>query len=456
MSRSPSFELPDHDPNPNRASIDLSMELERQLESEVDAGGPPLTKNQISSLDPNVLVHLVTQLRESVNHLNQEKEDLVKQLAESHLRIAEFKDTISLLTERCAGLEHDLEAARTKNKDDEEAISMLRSKVEESRQGLMRLQSERNAENSSKQKRMTLDLNAVRTPSWGSPRSANRTSFTPLAGSGLVSPNLSRRTPSLSVNDNDPGFAAFIASLPNSPLENGNDPANRRRSRFGVSRTPPSSSERVSPGRVSPAFAEMESIKRQLAAVQTELEEARHELQESNEAREASDSCVKALRDYISQLGPGDSPSLMPATNIPQNTQKGEHKSSKSSGWNLTSLWGSANQPTENMTVLKQRTASIASDDPNSPAQGLPLRSKFGSLFSRGTSISSTSTRPLSADFNHDEPILNGSDGSSIVETSEPASPSFADKNPSVYVHHAVEEDTPTPSDQGHVKQTHI
>lgn len=131
----PSSEIPDHDthsntsPNPNRSSIDLSMELERQLEADGD-GQTPLTKQQRLSLDPNVLVHIIMQLRESIDTLNHEKEDLVRQLTESHSRIAEFKDTISLLMERSSSLETDLDASRKKNKEDEEAITLLRSKGE--------------------------------------------------------------------------------------------------------------------------------------------------------------------------------------------------------------------------------------------------------------------------------------------------------------------------------------
>lgn len=124
MSQSPS-EVPDLNPTPNRSSIDLSMELERQLESEAEV---QLSKEQRNSLDPIILAHIVVQLRESIKELEGEKDDLVKQLTESHSRIAEFKETIALLTERCTTLGSDLETAQKKNKDDEEAISMLRSK----------------------------------------------------------------------------------------------------------------------------------------------------------------------------------------------------------------------------------------------------------------------------------------------------------------------------------------
>lgn len=118
----------------NRSSIDLSLELERQLESELLPGSPstytthPKDIINRTSLDPQVLAHIVTQLRESLAHITRERDDIVYQLSESHSREAEFKDSAALWSERCASLEKDLEAARKKSQDDDEAISMLRSK----------------------------------------------------------------------------------------------------------------------------------------------------------------------------------------------------------------------------------------------------------------------------------------------------------------------------------------
>lgn len=117
----------------NRSSIDLSLELERQLDTESLPGTPsfsPRAQNGDlrTSLDPHVLAHIVTQLRDSLTHITRERDDLVHQVAESHTREAEFKDSLALWAERCAGLEKDLEAAKKKSQDDDEAISMLRSK----------------------------------------------------------------------------------------------------------------------------------------------------------------------------------------------------------------------------------------------------------------------------------------------------------------------------------------
>jgi len=117
----------------NRSSIDLSLELERQLDSESlppDSPGFPRHSDgdNRTSLDPHVLAHIVTQLRDSVTHITRERDDLVHQLAESHSREAEIKDSLALSVERCASLEMELEASRKKSQDDDEAISMLRSK----------------------------------------------------------------------------------------------------------------------------------------------------------------------------------------------------------------------------------------------------------------------------------------------------------------------------------------
>jgi hypothetical protein len=118
---------------PTRSSIDLSLELEHQLESDSVPNSPSVPTaghgdSAHASLDPHILAHIITQLRESLAKMTNERDDLISQLAGSHSRIAEFKDSLELLTDRCARLESDLETARKQHQDDEEAISMLRSK----------------------------------------------------------------------------------------------------------------------------------------------------------------------------------------------------------------------------------------------------------------------------------------------------------------------------------------
>jgi chromosome segregation ATPase len=109
------------------------LELERQLESD-SLPSSPLRPTAIyddsmhASLDPHILAHIVTQLRDSLTKMTNNRDDLITQLAESHSRIAEFKDSLALLTDRCARLESDIEVAKRQHQDDEEAITMLRSK----------------------------------------------------------------------------------------------------------------------------------------------------------------------------------------------------------------------------------------------------------------------------------------------------------------------------------------
>jgi hypothetical protein len=117
-------------------SIDLSLELERQLDME---GSPPSTPNgpgpstNRESLDPRVLSHIITQLRKSLEDMTRERDDLVKLLDSATGREASLQDTLQLMTEKATNYEEELTAARKKMKDDEEAIALLRNKVEESR-----------------------------------------------------------------------------------------------------------------------------------------------------------------------------------------------------------------------------------------------------------------------------------------------------------------------------------
>ncbi|EEB96083.1 hypothetical protein MPER_04843 [Moniliophthora perniciosa FA553] len=118
-------------------------------------------------------------------------------------------------------MEEELTEARKKMKDDEEAISMLRSKVEESRQSMQ-----------------PIDVARASIPLLGSPPSSKRASFTPLTGTYNTRANGHKR---------------------------------------GASVTP------VTPKDTS-SF-ELESIKKELTSIKVELEDTRHELSEAIEAR---------------------------------------------------------------------------------------------------------------------------------------------------------------------------
>ncbi|KIJ55442.1 hypothetical protein M422DRAFT_41402 [Sphaerobolus stellatus SS14] len=420
----------------HRSSIDLSLELERQLESESVPNSPRApTHGRGSSidnnvealnahaLDPQILAHIVMQLRDSLTTMTNERDDLVNQLGESHMRIAEFKDALALMTERCTTLEEDLEASKKKQQDDEEAISLLRSKVEESRRGLMRLQAERNNEN----KRMTLDLGHARSPSLRT----SKGTFTPLTGSGAAGPPSSYRR-STAVNDSDPGFAEFVANLPGSPgqasftTEPEPSPApNRRRSFFGA----------TARRSVSPSSLELDAVKKELATLKTALDETRMELTESNEAKEASESCVRALRDYISQMGATAPPTLL--SNPPPEATSSKTQPA-AGGWGFGKLWR-VDTSASSLSQTSNTSNPGKTNQPQeiaSPSTAVPLRNKFGAFFTRGTSISEPNESHRSPVDHQQEPILNGlseSETSSISEM-EPVSPPNEGERTGVFI----------------------
>ena len=89
--------------------------------------------DQRVSLDPVVLSGIVANLRESMEELTKERDVLADTLGQAHAREADLKEALALVTERCEKVEAEVEGLRKKSQDDEEAISLLRSKVEESR-----------------------------------------------------------------------------------------------------------------------------------------------------------------------------------------------------------------------------------------------------------------------------------------------------------------------------------
>jgi septal ring factor EnvC (AmiA/AmiB activator) len=101
-------------------SIDLTLELERQLENE---SFPP---TPASNLDPQVLASIV-------KSVTKERDNVLQLLAEANTRETQLRDNLQHVTEKCTKIEGELDEARKKIKDDEDAITMLRTKVEESR-----------------------------------------------------------------------------------------------------------------------------------------------------------------------------------------------------------------------------------------------------------------------------------------------------------------------------------
>ncbi len=188
---------------------------------------------------------------------------------------------------------------------------------------------------------------------------------------------------------------------------------------------PPTSSRRISglfaraPAPESePGLAERERLQREIQALKTALEETRHELTEANEAREASETCVTTLRDFITENNVGASPMRQDVGNAVARSDDADKKNASGSGgsrWGFGGLFraGEANSP-----VISGRGASTSSSP--SPTNE-PLSRKLGGLFGGRGSFSSSNPAPPRGIPSVQEGIY--SDTSSTAESAEPASP---------------------------------
>jgi chromosome segregation ATPase len=121
--------------SPRPHSIDLTLELEHQLDSESLPNSPAFDRNSFKhqSLDPHVLASIVTQLRTSLAEVTKERDHILQAFEEATQKQALLQENLQIVTDRSTKLEEQLSVAQDKHKDDEEAIAMLRTKVEESR-----------------------------------------------------------------------------------------------------------------------------------------------------------------------------------------------------------------------------------------------------------------------------------------------------------------------------------
>jgi hypothetical protein len=127
----------------NRFSIDLSLELERQLNMESPLGSSSEDTSKVAAdsneeqhygkPDPDVLAHIVTHMRKSLTDMTKERDELVSMLANANSQDANTKDALQLMTEKATSAGEELDIARKKMREDEEQIVLLRAKVEESR-----------------------------------------------------------------------------------------------------------------------------------------------------------------------------------------------------------------------------------------------------------------------------------------------------------------------------------
>jgi len=403
-------------------SIDLTLELERELDMDSLPPASPCAPQDFSrpqSLDPYVLASIVTQLRLDVTELTKERDELSAVLAESQACEESLKETLHYVSEKCIRLESELAAALDKNKEDADAVAMLRSKLEDSRRALMRLQTESRRMSTN----LTLDLSRGGGHSLpNAPPSSKRASFTPLTGS----PAGHRRISSVS----EPGMLSSLnfagqTGHPSSPSSSGFD------THFANFQSPPSTSRRSSGffGRPSPMLydqlnsdaAEAEELRKELQRTKEQLDEAKHELSECQEAREASETCVNALRTFIAESSIG-----LNRNNPPQSSSQAHADTSSnigSSRWSFK-LW-KADTPANSPTPLSPpvRSPSMVS----SPPPRTMLSGFFGGRGSISTLPPVTQHTPSDSSSVEDtvvEPISplselpKGSDGARVVEGS--------------------------------------
>lgn len=267
---------------------------------------------------------------------------------------------------------------------------------------------------------LSIDLSKAGHSSFTGPPSSRRASFVPLTGSPAGKSNVHRRISSVSdggaISAPVFGESSQWASPPRfqlSEVPQTAHPAPSRRTSGFWGRTSPQPSDLLPPRDAS----EAEELRKELQAVKEQLEETRHELTEAQEAREASETCVNALRTFISDNSIGMAPRgvMSPATPMADHNRT---NSSASTRWGFR-LW--------NTTPSAATTPVMTSPAPpsqvlNSPAMS-STRTRFGSLslFSSRGSVSSTQTDSM---LPQPESMSSVSDTSSLDDpVAEPISP---------------------------------
>jgi hypothetical protein len=302
---------------------------------------------------------------------------------------------------------------------------------------------------------MAADTSRTGLTAFATPLSSKRASFTPLTGAPRT--NGHKRISSIS----DSGLLSSLGLSDNNSVNSNPITQTNHLADLSPSSHPPISSRRFSGifGRTSPPESfdtppndplveELEALRREMKAVKAELEDTRHELSEANEAQEASETCAKALRDFIaetqSSATQSESVKLPP---MPTMTTGEEADAKKpSAGWGAFKLWkmepaihrdpneGPAPVGTRRMWKVDPTARPAPSgtgSDSSSPSTctssiAAPFATKIGGFFTSRGSISSamSSDRPAPQSL-HLQPSHNDSDTSSIQDSVvEPISPS--------------------------------
>ncbi|KIP05475.1 hypothetical protein PHLGIDRAFT_19689 [Phlebiopsis gigantea 11061_1 CR5-6] len=409
---------------PQRTSIDLTLELERQLDSESLPTSPADPRFHIDplALDSSVLASLVTQLRLSVVEVEKERDELKAKLNEAQRKGSGLEDALESASDKCALLEEQLAAAITKSQEEQDAVIMLRGKLEDSRRALMRLQTE--SRRMSQVSNLTLDLSRAGPTSFNGPPSSRRSSFVPLTGSSAGRGNAHRRIVSVS----EPGsYQRELGSpTPTSQFDQLQLSAGPMSAASGASRRLSGFFGRASPTpdlQPTQDATEVEELKKELQTVKEHLEETRHELTEAREAQEASETCVRALRTFISENSIGMQPPTgrIAQAALPTMPNSGNVSSTSRWGFKLWNTPSTSSTPTSSPALSSSLASAPVASTPTAP-----IARKLGGFFSsRANSISSTASLSRPEPHSHQqEPTCNGSDSSSLDSGTEPISPS--------------------------------
>lgn len=182
-------------------------------------------------------------------------------------------------------------------------------------------------------------------------------------------------------------------------------------------------------------MAEVETLKRDLRTIKDELEEAQHELSESNEAREASETCVKALREFIAEnnigvVNRGESSLILPA---PPSTMAGEDRGNAgaAAGWGFKLWKADTSVKPPPVTVITAPMPQIT----GTTAPPAAFSRKIGGFFGSRASISSVASNPAplpqlqtnaaNMPDTHRDSMYSFSDTSSVAEPISPAGEGF-------------------------------
>lgn len=159
--------------------------------------------------------------------------------------------------------------------------------------------------------------------------------------------------------------------------------------------------------------------------MQRQLDDMKRDLIESQEAREASELCVRALRTFISENNVGVPSALktggpVAAPPTPSHSKQG----STASRWGFR-LWATSDADSPKSATPGPTPVSTQPPESSSAASihGQAIPRKFGGFFGAKTNVPSNSSPRPSYDPIHQEAMFNGSDTSSLAESTGPVSP---------------------------------